>query len=914
MIQKVKIMYYKNKFHKKPDNEVIAIVSTELVEKAEMDIRDLANNVANGSSFKCSYLDGTKTKDWISSQLFGIDIDNTDEDIQMYGYLSINDFIKLCERYNIMPLFMYKTLRSTNEREKFRAIFGTETEITDYRLQRLIQLTLMKIFPPCDKSCKDVTRLFLGGKELIYENYENTISPLLIMNTYLDILKEKDSKSFSRNAKKHCKELGLNMINGYPDMKLCHEKSAEPPLEPSIYYSGNGQCAPLEMFNFSVSSSKSKNTELDCENLDKESTIYIINEVKEAYILKDNFNFQKLEVNCRLYREFINGENWIDHNKYFGLATNLCRYEGGAKRLIAALDHYNYSDFEKINKVNTAKTVYSKYNYSPFRCDTFCPYHTECSNTGDNIASMELYKGEIRKIHEPKYEDLITVRSRTKEAIEFATCEKNSSRITIIKSPTAIGKSELYLDYVCTHNNIGIAVPTHILGENIYQRYRSKTGNKNDIIKTYKLDEKYPCTKKYNRLMKVGLFNEAKAQLSKFICNSSNTTKEYLENAVSVLNNMDKVTSADKIIVTHAGMLHLDNANIKTFFIDEDIFNTIVKTVDCSLRDLSDIIFTNFDSQTEKALIKFKEEIEKADMNKVCETPTFERDYHGLDEVIHDCQSTLTTNIYDCIESRYFIKYRDHDNIRITMIKTDFGNMFLYNIKYIILSATADELICKKMFGEENVNFIDCGYVKPQGKIYLHSKFTASRNCLNNEENQEEKLKYIESKTNKNYPTYTFKTSEEVFKNRGFNIFGHFGSSTGIDSLRGEKINVIGTPHLSPYVYALYAKVLDIKIFTDDPNGLGRMAFRTVKRNGYEFKFYTYIDDNTQMQNLQFYLIESELLQAVGRARANIEDSAEVHIFSNLPVPFCELAIDCNETDYEDSPIKEMPDNNKEVA
>jgi len=57
---------------------------------------------------------------------------------------------------------------------------------------------------------------------------------------------------------------------------------------------------------------------------------------------------------------------------------------------------------------------------------------------------------------------------------------------------------------------------------------------------------------------------------------------------------------------------------------------------------------------------------------------------------------------------------------------------------------------------------------------------------------------------------------------------------------------------------------------------------QTVEHNGFRFWFNTY--DNEYLRSLQFFFIESELKQAIGRARVNTE-LCTVEVYSNYPLP-----------------------------
>jgi len=60
----------------------------------------------------------------------------------------------------------------------------------------------------------------------------------------------------------------------------------------------------------------------------------------------------------------------------------------------------------------------------------------------------------------------------------------------------------------------------------------------------------------------------------------------------------------------------------------------------------------------------------------------------------------------------------------------------------------------------------------------------------------------------------------------------------------------------------------------------------TVDYNGYRFRFTTY--DDEILRNIQFYMIESELEQAVGCARL-LRCDCVVNLFSNFPLRQAEM-------------------------
>jgi len=88
---------------------------------------------------------------------------------------------------------------------------------------------------------------------------------------------------------------------------------------------------------------------------------------------------------------------------------------------------------------------------------------------------------------------------------------------------------------------------------------------------------------------------------------------------------------------------------------------------------------------------------------------------------------------------------------------------------------------------------------------------------------------------------------------------------------------VLGTPHLNNVVYNMYAKVIGIDLNNIDLE----MQYQKIEWNGFRFMFMAYNDRD--MREIQLSLIESELVQAIGRARA-LRTDAKVEVYSNLPL------------------------------
>ena len=102
----------------------------------------------------------------------------------------------------------------------------------------------------------------------------------------------------------------------------------------------------------------------------------------------------------------------------------------------------------------------------------------------------------------------------------------------------------------------------------------------------------------------------------------------------------------------------------------------------------------------------------------------------------------------------------------------------------------------------------------------------------------------------------------------------HFGNTEGSNTLEGEDILIVGTPYHAEFLYKLVAFTVGIDFDENE-----EMTSQFVMHNGYRFWFTTFKDED--MRAINFWMIESELEQAVGRARL-LRNKCKVKLFSNL--------------------------------
>jgi len=174
----IKCMIDKTYYNSKPTGADIGTIQNRL-KATDITIKDLAKELIEGASFRPSFLMGKKETDWISQQIFALDFDNG---------TTIDEELNRCRELNILPIFAYTSFSHSKEHHKFRLVFCMDSIINDYDTAKQIQSILMGLFNKSDKQCSNIGRLYFGGRDLVYEDYDNMIDYKNMLTVYDDIL------------------------------------------------------------------------------------------------------------------------------------------------------------------------------------------------------------------------------------------------------------------------------------------------------------------------------------------------------------------------------------------------------------------------------------------------------------------------------------------------------------------------------------------------------------------------------------------------------------------------------------------------------------------------------------------------------------------------------------------------------
>ena len=569
----------------------------------------------------------------------------------------------------------------------------------------------------------------------------------------------------------------------------------------------------------------------------------------------------KLRKHVQILDELMTGK-WLDYSIYRGLATNLVLIKGGQKRYEESLNamvqiYEDTVEFKQalqnnpnfLYRLKVLPTVIKHYGYLPIDLEHFSPHckdwiHVNLLTPLSQIIRLETYQGkpvdEVRQEFTDKFNEVITT---------------PDTNIHVFRVATAIGKTEL-----CTYlDNVLLAFPDHALKDEVSTRMKVEhklTPDTKDLPTAIK--------KKLDSFYRIGAYSSANRLLGELSATNP-LVKSYNDNMSACY------SSTSTVLTTHHKALHYKEWQQTTIIFDEDPFKTILSNGATNLTELRQLRNKVVNETVKDKLTCLINKIEQTDPD--CHVPVdlsvFE-DFEAIkDEVVENCEN-YSTNVLQFFKSSCYLLDKDINTIH-------FGNKHKLPIdkKVIILSATVDESIYKCLFGER-LRFYNFSDVQPTGVILQDTRYSFSSASLTGH------LQYLndisELIPTALLPTITLTKHKEELRALGMNIVDdmHFGKVMGYDDLKGQDINVLGTFFINRIAIFLYAKLLGMSIDSYE------FERQIVEHNGFRFCFSAY--NNLDLRQIQFYITESELRQAVGRARVNTE-LCKVYLYSNYPLP-----------------------------
>ena len=154
----LKLMIDSRSFKNKPKNEEIGRIKNQS-KPYTVSFDGYVTATENGQTITPAVLNGTKASDWQEQQLFMVDIDNHNKEVEL---LSIDKAIAICRDNGVFPAFYYYTFSHSEDLPKFRLGFIMDEVIREESKRRVIINTLVGLFEQADKGCCNADRMFFG--------------------------------------------------------------------------------------------------------------------------------------------------------------------------------------------------------------------------------------------------------------------------------------------------------------------------------------------------------------------------------------------------------------------------------------------------------------------------------------------------------------------------------------------------------------------------------------------------------------------------------------------------------------------------------------------------------------------------------------------------------------------------------
>lgn len=878
-MDKIKVSLDGKGFRDKPTSETIGKISSR-IGKSIVELRPISDDMKKfalvvgraGCTFcPATFKDGKRNKDHFEQQqMFALDFDNKDPGRRV----SLEEVKARARKYDLPLLFAYDTFSSTDH-NKFRVVFLNDVAIPYRKLAEAMQLALGEIFPEADPTCiKDVSKMYFGGKDLTY--YDDTIPTINVGAVFSGLtyfFQDTTGNHYKDKLSKFSRETGIALNkNGLLDVTMTDDPTEAIGATPSTQ---DGKISPSSIINiptniiedgenfpnmfYRVKLSDSTNKSSVTPSVDRTDGV---NKGYKNHGAYRSSVLSAMSQGCQLFREFETGERDMTHDELFALATNLIQVETGLRRFkeIQA-EHPEFYDNERREKWNRHLSYIRQQEYKPFSCGSFCPYHEKC-NHGTNILSTVRPKpGMMERIpgYSEEFYSLEEVQDDTYKAISKAY-HAEDSMVHIIKSQVGAGKSYSYLQLMAENpdDRFLVAASTNLLKNELYHKAIQMDI---EVCKTPSLDEikdEIPdkVRRRIERFHQSGQHQLVHPYIEKVLkAKDVPCLRKYMKQREALRN------FKGNVVTTHRYLLNMDEKRLREYgaiIIDEDIiFKSIIPNQgEVPVAKLEKLLEKTNDSRLSQ---KIKSLLRRAKDKSCIELDSFE--WEDKDDELYSFDLPSF-----CRAEQFYVRRSDKEpNLKedtVVFLKP----VSFKDVKYIMVSATVDERICRTYFGWDRVDFYECKRAKYMGPLHQYPGKSMSRSSIASDSGIVRRL------------MKRFDMDEErviTFMQENIGPL-HFGNTDGSNILEGKDILVVGTPYHADFLYKLAAFTMGLDFDEDEEVGP-----QVVTHNGYRFRFTTF--QNEDLQHLQFWMIESELEQAAGRARL-LRNPCNVHLFSNFPL------------------------------
>lgn len=849
----------------KPKN--VGKINKELVQSTKKDpsLESLAGLLEKGHSVVLGDFEGDrKVSNFIATKYLGLDFD-TDS-------VTIEGNLLKCEELEIEPAIVYPTFTATEEVEKHRIFIKLDREV-DAREFKLLQLGLMKLFPDCDKACKESVRIFYGTNKPV-QVIGGTVEVSHLLYLIKKYFYESTSTNKTTEIRAFAQQVGVEVINGQLALGM-----------------------DIEDIKWTVTVQEAKGLTKQTRTGTTYKKASLVNKKVKRELRQ--INIEDLAIHFPLLKDFFEGKYWATYPELLMIASNLAFIEGGMKKFHETIESYSFYDNDSHDKLYYHIQADNFVNcYEDPKPMGFIGEFERYSEMGKNILTAydKKQKTYVRIQEKKGEEEMMTVQEATDKLAEMIkTALKSDKKVTVINSPTALGKSYQLvngIDYDALGKKTVIAFPTHKLKEEMVERFYEAFK-----FPAYTVKKPLHILPKEDRervnLLYTAGDNEGAGKLFTKLVKQNGLTndEEYQEYLLSIKG----AKRAQVTLTTHELALsgHIYDIGADTLIIDEDCLTTMFNSCEVKFEDIQQLLSIVKQMPNSYYLQDWLTNILKLARKdtELQATSIIGRTGEKFIGAVHEIEAInfpVATILNRVKKLMLEGKVRFNSPV-LNLFRVDsFWNLNtnynkgtlaisdgiklvtkpkLPNVdKIVILSATATKNVWHMV--DEHIEFLELPKkVLPKGEVIQLLDNNTSKNKLpEHEDSIILEMRQIGVEVFITYKADKFLSSVEKSAT--------FGATAGLDFLKGQDMAVIGTPNLPESEYNLQAFALSGSLPTSMNN-------RIVEANGFKFPLYTY--EKGFYQDFQLYYITSELMQAVGRART-LRHDCKVYLHSHVPM------------------------------
>lgn len=909
----------------------------ERLEQMDCTLEQFYDYVATGHTFAPAEYEGNRSNaTWRSQQLFCLDID---------GKLAEKSAAERCIRYGIKPCCQYHTFSSTDSDPRYRLVFRLDQRVDDIRLRYVAMYSLLALFPEADKCCRDAARMIYPAKQNTKSRFWPTnISALPdLVTAAVSFIKETDrSRHAGRKIAELCSLTSLSIIGDLPYCVPADERSqvgnsglrvlytvAQPAVsrphenpcesatargaesaDPSAmatsgfgpyYLKDRNHIAPGfasshsasgGQYDFSATVADSERLEtptatdtlapgnsyvfqfeLTEEEFRDESTrsrperparVPIHRLDRPSRKLRQGFDFDLLRANCRLFAEFRDGKP-CHHNVTFGIYTNLLCLKGGKAILSTGMQkRYEATGVDDQWKWSLYAEQILNAGYRPERCARYCPYSDSCQHGRNMLEQVGPSKGKIIRLEQDDVKPTVSQVAADMESAIDRCLNTSDRKVHIIKVPTGIGKT----CSLCGRKGFMLCLPTH---DRARETYDTAVALGNDPI----LVEELPSVdddfdERLAKYYGIGDFRSARSLIQRRV-DEAHARPDELRSAgdTAIIQYADDLALLDNpqnrlVICTHHRALLMDPDHLpyETVVFDEDVLlKSQLPLTEVSIADLESL----------PCMARICSSLRSSPIGKVKRFPSNRLAQFGLARTEAKASRNWADNVLRVYQAAKYVRTDDeHVTIGCTLPLPE-------NCTVIVTSATASPELYEKMNPGRVVVECDVQHAESAGKIVQYPAKSFSRHRIR-QGKLHDALRGL-AMEHDGTKVLTLNAVREDLKYHRFCVDDLcIESCEGSNRLENQELLVIGTPNLPESAYLLVASLLGIRYSSTD-----RLEYVPIRRNGYWYWTMTY-PNNAELRDLQLHMVESALIQAVGRART-LRYEVTCYVAANVILP-----------------------------